>query len=67
MNRVWAVLPRLGMMLLATLAVLPANVLAQAAIREKFKGAVAQGNMDAAREAYEIVMEQEKKAEAHHA
>ena len=39
----------------------------QAAIREKFKGAVAQGNMDAAREAYEIVMEQEKKAEAHHA
>ena len=33
----------------------------QAAIREKFKGAVA------AREAYEIVMEQEKKAEAHHA
>ena len=39
----------------------------QAAIREKFKGAVAQGNMDAAREAYEIVMEQEEKAEAHHA
>ena len=39
----------------------------QAAIREKFKGAVAQGNMDAAREAYEIVVEQEKKAEAHHA
>ena len=39
----------------------------QAAIREKFKGTVAQGNMDAAREAYEIVMEQEKKAEAHHA
>ena len=39
----------------------------QASIREKFKGAVAQGNMDAAREAYEIVMEQEKKAEAHHA
>ena len=39
----------------------------QAAIREKFKGAVAQGNMAAAREAYEIVMEQEKKAEAHHA
>ena len=35
----------------------------QAAIREKFKGAVAQGNMEAAREAYEIVMEQEKKAE----
>ena len=39
----------------------------QAAIREKFKGAVAQGNMDAAREAYEIVMEQEEKAEALHA
>ena len=39
----------------------------QAAIREKFKGAVAQGNMDAAREAYEIVMEQEEKAEARHA
>lgn len=39
----------------------------QAAIREKFKGTVAQGNMDAAREAYEIVMEQEEKAEAHHA
>ncbi len=35
----------------------------QAAIREKFKGAVAQGNMDAASEAYEIVIEQEKKAE----
>ena len=39
----------------------------QAAIRQKFSGAVAQGNIDAAREAYEIVMEQEKKAEAHHA
>ena len=39
----------------------------QAAIREKFKDTVAQGNMDAAREAYEIVMEQEEKAEAHHA
>ena len=35
----------------------------QAAIRQKFSGAVAQGNIDAAREAYEIVMEQEKKAE----
>jgi pyruvate ferredoxin oxidoreductase gamma subunit len=39
----------------------------QAAIQKKFRGAVAQGNMDAAREAYDIVMEQEKKAEAHHA
>ncbi|HWS04737.1 MAG TPA: 2-oxoacid:acceptor oxidoreductase family protein [Burkholderiaceae bacterium] len=39
----------------------------QAAIRQKFSGAVAQGNIDAAREAYDIVMEQEKKAEAHHA
>ena len=39
----------------------------QAAIRDKFKGAVAQGNMEAAREAYEIVMEQEKMAEAQHA
>ena len=39
----------------------------QAAIRQKFSGAVAQGNIDAAREAYEIVMEQEKKAEAQHA
>lgn len=35
----------------------------EAAIREKFKGAVAQGNVDAAREAFDIVMEQEKKAE----
>jgi len=34
-----------------------------AAIRQKFAGAVAQGNIDAASEAYEIVMEQEKKAE----
>lgn len=34
----------------------------QAAIQEKFKGTVAQGNMDAAREAYNIVMEQEEKA-----
>ncbi len=39
----------------------------QAAIRQKFSGAVAQGNIDAAREAYDIVMEQEKMAEAHHA
>jgi len=39
----------------------------QAAIRQKFHGAVALGNMAAAREAYEIVMEQEKQAEAHHA
>ena len=39
----------------------------RAAIRQKFSGAVAQGNIDAAREAYDIVMEQEKKAEAHHA
>jgi pyruvate ferredoxin oxidoreductase gamma subunit len=40
----------------------------EAAIQQKFKGAVAQGNMAAAREAYEIVMEQEKLAqEIHHA
>ena len=39
----------------------------QAAIQQKFRGAVALGNMAAAREAYEIVMEQEKQAEAHHA
>ena len=38
-----------------------------AAIGQKFKGAVAQGNMEVAREAYEMVMKQEKKAEAHHA
>ena len=36
----------------------------RAAIRQKFSGAVAQGNEDAAREAYDIVMEQEKKAQA---
>ena len=36
----------------------------QAAIRQKFKGAVAQGNIDAAREAYDIVIEQERKAQA---
>lgn len=39
----------------------------QAAVRQKFEGKVAQGNMDAAREAYEVVMEQEKKAETQHA
>ena len=39
----------------------------QAAIRQKFEGKVAQGNMEAAREAYEVVMEQEKKAETQHA
>jgi len=40
----------------------------EAAIQQKFKGTVAQGNMAAAREAYEIVMEQEKSAqEIHHA
>lgn len=38
-----------------------------AAIDQKFRGTVAQGNKDAAREAYEIVMEQEQKAQAHHA
>ncbi len=37
----------------------------QAAIRQKFSGAVAQGNIDTAREAYEIVMEKEQKAKAH--
>jgi pyruvate ferredoxin oxidoreductase gamma subunit len=35
----------------------------EAAIQQKFKGAVAQGNMAAAREAFEIVMEQERKAQ----
>ncbi len=39
----------------------------QAAVQQKFEGKVAQGNMDAAREAYEVVMEQEKKAETQHA
>ena len=39
----------------------------QAAIRQKFQGAVAQGNMEAAREAFEIVMNQANKAESHHA
>ena len=38
-----------------------------AAIDQKFRGTVAQGNKDAAREAYEIVIEQEQKAQAHHA
>ena len=33
------------------------------AIQQKFKGSVAQGNMAAATEAYEIVKEQERKAE----
>jgi len=33
------------------------------AIGEKFSGAVAKGNQAAAREAYEIVMQQEKRAE----
>lgn len=39
----------------------------QAAIQQKFRGPVAQGNMAAAREAYGIVFEQQKLAEAHHA
>lgn len=39
----------------------------QAAIQQKFRGAVAQGNMDAAREAYEMVFEKENKEEADHA
>ncbi|HRK57967.1 MAG TPA: 2-oxoacid:acceptor oxidoreductase family protein [Burkholderiaceae bacterium] len=38
-----------------------------AAIAQKFKGAVAQGNQAAATEAYDIVIEQERKAMAHHA
>jgi pyruvate ferredoxin oxidoreductase gamma subunit len=36
----------------------------QAAIRQKFAGAVAQGNMDAARDAYDIVMNHKRKAQA---
>ena len=36
----------------------------QAAIRQKFRGAVAQGNIDAARAAYDIVIDQERKAQA---
>ena len=39
----------------------------QAAIRQKFRGVVAQGNSEAAREAYDIVMEQKKLTEAAHA
>jgi len=39
----------------------------QAAISQKFKGAVAQGNKDAARDAYEIVKQHVAKREAHHA
>ena len=39
----------------------------QAAIQQKFHGRVAQGNMAAAREAFEIVMEKKKLAETHHA
>jgi pyruvate ferredoxin oxidoreductase gamma subunit len=35
----------------------------QAAIRQKFSGRVAQGNIDAAREAYDIVIDQERKAQ----
>ena len=36
----------------------------QAAIRQKFAGAVAQGNMDAARDAYDTVMNHKRKAQA---
>lgn len=39
----------------------------QAAIRQKFQGTVAQGNMEAASEAYEVAMAQVSQAEAHHA
>ena len=39
----------------------------QSAIRQKFRGVVAQGNSEAAREAYDIVMEQKEQAEASHA
>jgi pyruvate ferredoxin oxidoreductase gamma subunit len=39
----------------------------QAAIEQKFKGAVAEGNIQAAREAFEIVKNRQKKAEAQHA
>lgn len=38
-----------------------------AAIGQKFRGNVAQGNRDAAREAYDIVIEQNRKAQAHYA
>ncbi len=34
-----------------------------AAVQQKFHGAVAQGNMDAAREAYDVVMEQKQKVQ----
>jgi pyruvate ferredoxin oxidoreductase gamma subunit len=37
------------------------------AIQQKFRGAVAQGNMDAAREAFDIVMEKKNQAEIQHA
>ena len=39
----------------------------QAAIGQKFKGAVAQGNKDAARDAYEIAKQHALKTETHHA
>lgn len=39
----------------------------QAAIGQKFRGAVAQGNIDAARAAFEAVRSQNKQAEASHA
>jgi len=39
----------------------------QAAIQQKFRGAVALGNMEAAREAYDIALQQEQKTEAPHA
>ena len=39
----------------------------QAAISQKFKGAIAQGNQDAAREAYEMVKQHAVKREAYHA
>ena len=39
----------------------------QAAIQQKFQGPVAQGNLAAAREAYQIVMGQQKQPETEHA
>ncbi len=39
----------------------------EAAISQKFRGVVAHGNMAAAREAFEMVKQQELKTEAHHA
>ena len=39
----------------------------RAAVRQKFRGAVAQGNIAAAEEAYELVMERTRKAQAQHA